>query len=172
MQEIRDGVVIATQRKDLQINIADCDIAAALIQPEYQLCRDTKTISVSNLSNSVLIKSQDWIFKNSAGLTIFSTSEKVATYTFSDTGLYTIHLIINSGQTCSDSAISIVRVYPGFIPAFKYAGICFSKPTTFINTTTTVYGTVNFWAWDFGEPSVADDTSGQKFLLILTPLWV
>ncbi|MEP6594856.1 MAG: PKD domain-containing protein, partial [Ginsengibacter sp.] len=161
VEEIRNGTVIATQRKDLQINIADCDIAAASLQPEYQLCRDTKTLSVFNLSNSPLIKSQEWEFKNSSGAIVSNTASSVATYTFTDTGLYTITLVINRGQACSDSAVSLVRVYPGFVPAFDYAGICFNKPTNFTNTTTTVYGMVNSWKWDFGDP-VTEDTSSQQ----------
>ncbi|MEO5984843.1 MAG: hypothetical protein ABIP80_05020, partial [Ferruginibacter sp.] len=95
VQEVRNGTVIATQRKDLQIYIADCDIAAAMLEPEYQLCRDTKTISIANQSNSALIKSQNWEFKNNAGTTIFEATGAAATYAFPDTGLYTIKLAIN-----------------------------------------------------------------------------
>jgi len=162
VQELRNGFVIATQRKDLQIHIADCDIAAAILEPEYRLCRDTKTLSISNQSNSPLIKSLEWEFKNSAGTTIFNTTETVATYTFADTGLYNIRLVINRDQPCSDSAISLARVYPGFLPGFNYTGICFNKPTNFTNTTTTVYGAVDSWKWDFGDLTFADDTSSQK----------
>ena len=55
VQEIRNGVVIATQRKDIQVYVADCEVAAASLQPEYQLCGNTRTITFSNLSTSPLI---------------------------------------------------------------------------------------------------------------------
>ena len=50
-------------------------------------------------------------------------------------------------------------MYPGFFPGFKSTGICINKPTQFIDTTNTRYGTVNSWTWDFGVPSVSTDTS-------------
>ena len=50
-------------------------------------------------------------------------------------------------------------MYPGFVPGFKSTGICLNKPTQFIDTTSTRYGTVNSWNWDFGVPSVSTDTS-------------
>ena len=161
VQEVRNGVVIATQRKDLQINIAACDIAAALLEPEYQLCRDTKTLSVTNNSTSPLIRFQNWEFKNSAGLTVFATVATVATYTFTDTGLYKIKLVINRGQGCSDSTTALVRVYPGTKTAFNYFGVCFSKPTRFTNTSTTIYGAINSWKWDFGDQTGAAGISNQ-----------
>jgi gliding motility-associated-like protein len=159
VEEIRNGVVIARQRKDLQINIAACDIAAAILDKEYQLCRDTKTLSLTNLSTSILIKSQNWQIKDRAGIVIFDTVGTIATYTFADTGLYTIKLVINRGQGCSDSTTSLARVYPGFAPSFNYAGICFNRPTNFINTSTTVYGTVNSWSWDYGDLGAADTSN-------------
>ncbi len=55
VDEIRNGVVIATQRKDLQISITDCAIAAASIQPEVMLCGTTRIISLANNSTSPLI---------------------------------------------------------------------------------------------------------------------
>lgn len=162
VEEIRNGVIIATQHKDIQINISPCSIAAAMLQPEYMLCRNTKTISLVNLSNSPLITSYHWEFFNNAGATIFTSSDPTPSYTFPDTGLYTIKLVINRGEPCSDSTTAIAAVYPGFFPDFKYSGICFTKPTVFTNATTTVYGTVNSWTWDFGEATTASDFSIQQ----------
>ncbi|HSU48987.1 MAG TPA: gliding motility-associated C-terminal domain-containing protein [Segetibacter sp.] len=158
VEEIRNGVVIARQRKDLQINIAPCNIAAALLEPEYMLCKDTKTISLTNLSSSPLIRTSFWEITNRAGGVIFSSGKPSDTYTFADTGLYKIKLSINRGQACSDSTSSIARVYPGFIPDYNFTGICFNKPTSFKDLTTTVFGTVNSWNWNFGN----GDTSNKQ----------
>ena len=175
VEEMRNGVVIATQRKDLQIAIAACDIAAAQLEPEYQLCRNTKTITLTNLSASVLIRSQNWEITSAAGTRVFETTGNNISYTFADTGLFTIRLVINRGLTCSDSTIAIARVYPGFVPAFSSSGICFNRPTTFVNKSTTVYGSIQAYHWDFGDVGLQSDTSnlanpnytynsmGQKF---------
>jgi gliding motility-associated-like protein len=151
VEEIRHGIVIATQRKDLQINIASCSIAAAKLLPEYLLCKDSKTIAVSNLSTSPLINTYSWQFINRAGTIIFNSNAAVASYTFPDTGVYTVKLFINQGQQCSDSATALAKVYPGFAPAFGFTGICINKPTQFIDQTTSVYGIVNSWNWNLTE---------------------
>jgi hypothetical protein len=39
VEEVRNGKVIASQRKDLQINIAPCNIAGAILEPAYSLCK-------------------------------------------------------------------------------------------------------------------------------------
>ena len=162
VEELRNGKVIATQRKDIQINIAPCTIAGAVLPPEYMLCKATKTIQLSNLSMSPLVKTQTWSILDRSGAVLTSSSNPSVAYTFADTGLYRIKLIVNAGQICSDSTTSLARVYPGFVPSFSYDGKCFNKPTAFIDASTSVYGSVNYWNWDFGEQSVTTDVSNQK----------
>ena len=155
VSEIRNGIVIATQRKDIQINIAPCTIAGAKLKPEYTLCRDTKTISISNLSMSPLIVTQHWDFFNDKGLNIFTSELQNVSFDFPDTGKYTIKLVVNKGIECTDSTTTIVKVYPGFILDFNWAGVCYKKPTFFTNATTSVYGQPNFYNWEFGEDDIA-----------------
>jgi gliding motility-associated-like protein len=159
VQEIRNGVVIARQRKDLQINITECSIAAASLLPEYQLCKNTKTISVSNLSVSPLISSYNWQVLNNAGNIISASTNTSLTYDFPDTGLYKIKLYINQGQQCSDSSTALARVYPGLQADCSVSGICFTKPSSFFDKSSTVYGTIDSWSWDFGDASTFADTS-------------
>lgn len=154
VEEIRAGKVIAVQRKDLQISITSCSITAAILLPEYMLCRDTKTITISNLSLSTLINDYKWEFTNANGDIVYTTKEPTATHSFADTGTYKVKLVINPGQRCSDSTTSLVRVYPGFYPNFDFKGICVAKPTFFTDKSTTVYGAVNSWSWNFGDNSV------------------
>lgn len=151
VQEVRDGVVIATQRKDLQIKIAACNIAAASLPPAYMLCGSTQTIGLENQSTSPLITSYNWEIYNASGTTVFTSTSPTVSYTFTDTGTYRVKLVINKDGLCTDSMSSLARVYPGFEPAFNFTGICVNKPTKFTDATTSVYGQVNQWLWDFGE---------------------
>jgi len=162
VDEIRNGVIIATQRKDLQINIAPCSIASAAIPSLYLLCDTSKTITVSNQSVSPLIKTYNWKFINAAGVTVFASGDPAATYTFQDTGIYKIKLLINQNDPCTDSATAEAKVYPGFVPSFNYKGICINKPTVFTDSSTSVYGIVNAWNWDFGDNNSFDDVSVLK----------
>jgi PKD repeat protein len=46
-----------------------------------------------------------------------------------------------------------------FFPDFKVTGSCVLNPYQFTDLTTSKYGIVNSWHWDFGDPSVTSDTS-------------
>ncbi|MES2649594.1 MAG: T9SS type B sorting domain-containing protein [Bacteroidota bacterium] len=162
VEEIRDGKVIATQRKDLQISITSCSLTAAVLLPEYQLCKDTKTLFLTNLSLSTLINAYYWELRNTAGNIIHTSTNPYVDYTFADTGIYNIKLVINQGQRCTDSTTAIARVYPGFKPAYSFVGICLGKPTNFTDATTSVYGTVNYWHWEFGNNRQNADTVDEK----------
>ena len=151
VDEVRNGKVIATQRKDLQINIASCTIAGAMLEPEYLLCRDSKTLSAKNLSTSPLIKTYDWQVLNPQGALLHTSTNPTLSYTFADTGTYSLRLIINKADQCSDSTSAPVRVYPGFTPDFSYSGVCLNKPTQFTDKTTSPYGRVTYWNWDLGS---------------------
>ncbi|HRG23647.1 MAG TPA: gliding motility-associated C-terminal domain-containing protein [Chitinophagaceae bacterium] len=159
VQEVRGGRVIATQRKDIQINVADCDVASASLEPEYLLCRNTQTISLANQSSSPLIVSTDWEFYNETNNLIYTTNTPLVTYTFATVGVYKVKLVINRNQTCSDSITSTIRVFPGFRPDFRITGICYGNPSFFTDQTTSVYGVPDSWQWDFGEPSTFTDIS-------------
>jgi gliding motility-associated-like protein len=162
VQEIRNGSVISTQRKDLQIFIAPCTIAAAALPTDYMLCRDSKSLQISNGSTSPLIKSYHWQIINSAGSTLYNSVSPSLTYTFADTGTYHVNLYINQGEQCSDSASTLVLVYPGLIPAFDFRGVCFTKPTNFTDKTTTIFGKIESWKWDFGESTSSNDISSLQ----------
>ena len=162
VEEIRNGVVIASQRKDLQLNVSSCSIAAASLLPEYMVCKDSKTLQLSNYSTSPLIKTYSWEILNSEGTSLFSSPNGTVSYTFPDTGIYRIKLLINKDIECSDSMVSTARVYPGLKTAFDASGICFKKATNFLNSTTVVYGTVDSWKWDFGEATTINDFSNKR----------
>jgi gliding motility-associated-like protein len=155
--ERRNGVLIATQRKDLQIKIGDCDIAKALLKPQYITC-DGFTMTFQNLSLSPLINTYFWDF-GVAGLTADTSNLDLPTYTYPDTGVYTIKLVTNRNQQCSDSTTAIVKVFPGFFPGFTVNGACFTNPFHFSDTTNTRYGVVDSWSWNFGDLSTIADTS-------------
>jgi gliding motility-associated-like protein len=162
VQEIRNGILMSTQRKDIQINIADCNMAAAILPEDYMLCDGVQTVTMNNLSQSPLITSHDWTVINPSNVPVFTTTGETLTYTFPSAGTYTVRLAVNRGQQCSDSVTTKVYYYPGFIPDFTFTGICINKPSIFSDHTTTITGEVDSWKWDFGDQSSTADISSSK----------
>lgn len=161
VKEWRNNELIATQRKDLQIKVADCDVATVTLQPGgYINCTDL-TMTFSNLSPSSLINSYFWDFGDLTTLADTSRSA-TPTYTYPDTGIYTVKVVANRNAPCSDSTTAEVRVYPGFFPDFDFTGMCMNTPIQFNDRTTATYGSVNFWRYDFGVTSILSDTSRQR----------
>ncbi len=160
VDEFRNGIKIATQRKDLQIKVANCTIAAAVLEPEYITC-DAFNLSFSNKSNSPLIKSYFWDF-GVAGMSSDTSNLSNPAFNFPDTGTYTIKLVTNRNQECSDSTTALAKIFPGFFPGITNTGVCVENPVSFFDATTTAYGVVNSWKWNFGDQSTLSDTSSQK----------
>ncbi len=104
-----------------------------------------------------LIKTYFWDFGDGT-----TSTEATPNHTYADTGTYTFRLIINRNEECSDSAISRIKVYPGFFPGFTFTGICTNKPTQFRDTTKTRYGVVDTWSWDFGDLNTTSDVSNLQ----------
>jgi gliding motility-associated-like protein len=162
-EEIRNGTVIATQRKDIQISVADCSVAGAVLPSDYMLCGTSTRLQASNLVNSPLIVAWNWTIFNAAGTQIHASTGPGLDYTFGPpNGVYSVRLIVNQGQPCSDTATAPVYVFPGLAPDFEAAGICFTKSTTITDKSTVVSGAINSWSWDFGEPSTTADVSTQQ----------
>lgn len=157
VDEYRNGKKIATTRKELHVNVANCAIAAAQLPVRITSC-DGFTVQFENLSSSPAVLSYYWDFgvkSRTDDTSVFAVPQ----YTYPDTGIYTAKLVVNKGSTCSDSATTEVRVFPGFFPAFASSGSCYLNDFVFSDQSTTRYGKINYWRWDFGNTAVTNDTS-------------
>ena len=160
VNEWRNGTIINTHRKDFILKVADCDFVAAQLPLSGVFCDDFN-VSFANETPTPLIYSWHWDFGITGTLNDTSNLE-TPSFTYPDSGIYTVKLVVNPGDPCSDSATMRIGLYPGFFPDFVSSGICVTKPTSFTDATTTVYGVVSGWRWDFGEPTVSNDTSRLK----------
>lgn len=148
---------IAEVRKSLHIQVANCTITNAQLQPEYVTC-DGFTMNFSNEGSNANVQTWFWDF-GVAGQTNDTSNLPTPSFTYPDTGVYKVKFVLNRGLACSDSTTTLVKVYPGFFPGFTVAGQCKNLPIYFTDTTKTNYGTVSPWSWDFGMPLLLDDTS-------------
>ncbi|RYY43126.1 MAG: PKD domain-containing protein, partial [Chitinophagaceae bacterium] len=148
------GQYKGTHRKDFIITVAPCDIAGVQLEPSYLSC-DGFTFNFSNLNTSPLNQTFFWDFGDGT-----TSTDPNPVHTYTTAGDYVLKLVVNRGDDCSDSATAPLRVYPGFFPGFTdNSPTCKGVPVQFNDITTATYGVVNNWRWDFGVPSVSNDTS-------------
>ncbi|MEX1201771.1 MAG: PKD domain-containing protein [Ferruginibacter sp.] len=151
------GALRGEHKKDFIVTVAPCDFAGAQLQPSYLSC-DGFTFNFENLNTSPLNQTYFWDFGDGNTANVSNPSH---TYTLA--GIYNVKLVVNRGGSCSDSTISPLRVFPGFFPGINdNSPICKERPVLFNDATTTNFGIVNSWRWDFGNTAATNDTSRIK----------
>jgi len=155
--EWRKGVAISIHRKDFILRISDCDFADAELPVDNRTC-DGFSFTFSNLTNSAEVKTWSWDFGVKNILNDTSNSS-TPFFTYTDTGLYKVRLIVNRGEVCTDTAYSDIYVFPGFVPQFDYYNGCKNVPINFKDATTSAFGFPDKWFWDFGVNGLFSDTS-------------
>ena len=150
VSEWRKGVLINTTKKELQIYVYNCSLSAATLSTSYVNCNNY-TFTFENEATASNITSYYWSF----GVTGATSTLADPTYTYPDTGTYTLKLLVSNTTGCTDSASSPVKVYPGFTPNFTYTGNCYLSPFQFTDATVAKYGSVNSWNWSFGDAATS-----------------
>ncbi len=154
----RNGIFLGIHRKDLIVTVAPCDLAGVKLDPNYITC-DGFDYTFENLVSSPLNLTTYWDFGDP------TSPDNIAfdnphNHVFTDTGIYTIKLVINRGAACADSAYATVKVYPGYHPAMSNnSPRCKGSPVQLFDNTTADYSTPNSWIWNFGDIDLANNTS-------------
>ncbi len=156
--EYRNGVLIGITKKEIHITVANCQLSGASLNPSYLNCNDL-TFTFTNLSAASNIVSYLWTFGEPTRGSLDSSTSPIAVHTYKDTGVFVAKLKVVASGGCVDSTTTIVSAFPGFIANFKVDGSCLINPYQFTDLTVSKYGLVNSWTWDFGETSLATDTS-------------
>lgn len=153
VNEWRNGAIINTISRDVQFVITNCSKAVIADIPElpdapnvYAIeCKDL-TVHFKNTSSGGF--SYYWDF----GVPGATSTEFEPSYTYPDTGVYKVKLVVNPGSTCSDSIYRYVKVYPTFHADFEWAGnLCPEETIQFTDLTTVTHGSITSWHWDLGD---------------------
>ncbi len=157
IRSYRNGQYIGDHKKDFIVTVAPCDFSKAQLDLNYINCKDF-TFNFKNNNNSPLNLTFFWDFGDGQ-----VSNQEFPTHTYAAAGTYNLKLVINRGGSCSDSMSVPVNVYPVFTPAFtENSPMCKNIPVQFNDASTANFGIVNNWKWDFGVPTVTNDTSRIK----------
>jgi gliding motility-associated-like protein len=156
VEEWRDGKLINQHRKDMILRVANCSSVKPNAGPDDKTC-DGFTYNFENYSPNASIITYLWKFGDGN-----TSTAPTPTYTYTDTGKFLVMLKVTATGGCQDSSYKYVYVYPGFIPGITVQGSCAIAPIKFFDATTTNYGVVNQWSWDFGDLTTNADVATSK----------
>lgn len=106
----------------------------------------------STIANGIL--NYTWLFGD--GNTSINASP---TYTYQDTGTYTVNLIAISNNNCVDTSFIFVEIYEQPIANFNVADVCLGNAVALQNTST---GNTNTYNWNFGDATTDTLTNPIK----------
>ncbi|MBK9569395.1 MAG: gliding motility-associated C-terminal domain-containing protein [Chitinophagaceae bacterium] len=160
VNEYKNGVLIATSRKELHIRAGDCIPLSAMLNPKPTTC-DGFTVNFQNdAPGNPPGTEYFWTFGEPSSGNLDTSILAAPSHTYATAGTFTVRLKVSlAGGLCADSTFFQVNVFPGFFPGFTAAGGCFQNPFQFTDTTKTSYGFVDTWRWDFGDLTTNADTS-------------
>jgi len=148
VEEYRAGVLIAMHYRDFQFNVTDCTPSIAAAAPaEINNCDDLTVLFENNSVGSDLFH---WDF-GVPGISSDTSNEEVPEYTYPDTGTYIVTLIAHPGFDCADTTFISVDVFPGFVADIDFNNVCAGAEVNFIDQSTSLYGTVTDWEWNYGD---------------------
>lgn len=155
--EWRNGVIINSVRREFQFVVTNCSKAVVADIPQLSEEANTYIVSCKSKTVTFLNKSiggfnYDWDFGTGANSTQFEP-----VYTYPDTGIYTVKLIVNKGSTCPDSISRLVKIFPDFTTDYEYEGLlCPNAAMLFTDLSKATFKPVVSWQWDFGDGSTSD----------------
>jgi gliding motility-associated-like protein len=146
--EYRNGIELSLHRIDFQFNVTQCTLPPIASVPALLNDCDNSVFTFPNYSTGA--SSYHWDFGvpgiNSDTSVLFSP-----TYTYADTGVYTVTLYANPGALCADTATIQVYVYPNLTGHISAPDGCEGIPVQFFDSSTTTYGTIASWSWNFAN---------------------
>ena len=159
VKEYRNGKLIGQHYRDFQYNVTACQwLYLSAIQSQTQFCFGL-TVNFKNMS--INGTSYLWDFGDPTTTTDVSTLTDPS-YTYPDTGKYTVMLIVNPGKACTDTSHQTFIVYPLLNPNFSstYKNACV-KNNSFDFSVGGYFAPYSSFNWSFG-PNANPSSSTQQ----------
>ncbi|MGB3946975.1 MAG: PKD domain-containing protein [Bacteroidia bacterium] len=155
VSEYRNGVLIDVNKRDFQFNVVNCpNLPSASIPQQTQFCNGYTVNFTSNSSNAF---TYNWDFGDTSVNNDTSNLQN-PTWTYADSGMYSVTLIINKGTLCVDTATSNFLIYPLLNPSFSPPqGQCFLGNSFDFQAVGSFSSGASF-VWHFGTLATPDSS--------------
>ncbi|MGQ0829200.1 MAG: PKD domain-containing protein [Bacteroidota bacterium] len=155
VDEYRNGILLNTTRREIQLNSVPCGTVASI--PSQTIFCDGQTVNFQNTSTNS--NSFFWNFGDPNIITDTSNLN-APSYTYADTGTYQVMLIAlnNTYGSCRDTAYTTFRVYPLLAPTIQPSTQCFDNNNFFFQVNGSYSSTANF-NWNFGNHAIPNSSN-------------
>ncbi len=144
IQEWRNGVLINTHRKEVELNIVEC--RAKLPAPPISC--ENPIVYFGNHYNDPTLKYQ-WDF-GVQGIDSDTSSQINPIYKFPNAGQFKVQLILTNANNCKDTVGATIGVYPDLKADFDWAEpICNGMPLLLRNKSVFPSGNITSYRWNF-----------------------
>ncbi len=158
VEEWRNGQLLSVNKRDYQFNVVNCPgLVVSSVPPQVSSC-SSMTINFSN--NSTGATTYFWNFGD-PNSTSDTSSLFTPTWTYSDTGTYTVMLIGNPGSTCADTGYGTVTIYPILDPQFVVPWVYCENDSALQFTATGSFLSNCVFNWNFGPNGSPTSATGQ-----------
>jgi len=162
VSEYRNGVLQSTVRRDYQFNITNCvsnvvaDMLTQIEKPSL-LCGGRTMPFQAQTSGAI---SYLWDFGDTT-TTQDTSSSPSPSWTYPDTGEYTVMLVINPGLVCTDTVYESFHIYdaPDYVIAYDGQSCFEAQDLMFYANGTTPHDAT--FSWDFGNLSNTFGATGD-----------
>jgi gliding motility-associated-like protein len=154
--EWRNGVVINTIKREFQFVVTDCSRPVVACMPQYSTEINTYIVNCTDFNvhfDNCSKGGKDWHWDFGVpGIATDVSGDFEPSYTYPDTGIFHVKLVVNPGTTCQDSITRLVKIFPKFSTGFSDSGrFCTGAPILFKDLSVSTTQPTSSWQWDFGD---------------------
>ncbi|HPE99787.1 MAG TPA: PKD domain-containing protein [Bacteroidales bacterium] len=127
-------------------------VADSLPEPLFtapSVCfNDTTYFTDMSIAHGSAINSWFWDFGDGN-----TSVQQNPEHLYGASGVYSVVLIVENINGCSDTIVQNVTVYALPVASFSYSGTCLSRDINFADNSIQGSGVIDSWTWDFGDGS-------------------
>lgn len=167
VEEYRNGDLISSNVRDFQFNVVNCTSSILAVIPSQANFHDPcDGLEVDFGNESVNSQFYHWDF-GIDNLADDTSNLENPSYTFPDTGRYSVILVANPGYPCADTTVDEILVYTDVRVEIEWEGNQCSDASSIDFTPTGDFGSGATFVWEFenGAPSTSTEMapSGVSF---------
>ena len=171
VQEFRNGNLLSTTIREIQISTANCVPATTTVVPTQESFCDGLSVkykSDSSSTDQLQKPSYKWDFGDLTTLADTSRLDSF-TYTYPDTGKYEVTLIMNPGLSCADTGKLTYQVYKTLAPTLESFGKICVDGNNVNFAAAGLYEDYATFKWDFGNLASVSASSEDSVFGVVYP---